>query len=152
MKNTALGLVGILLTGIAGQTWAAPVATPREVAEVTIAKWNEAFHRGRVDEIVNLYTDNAMLLAPNGQVSKNPAEIRAFWQALIDRKGGEYHFNIVDARNDKDDTIITKAVFSTRQTLARTSQTLRYNYDGELFNVIKRQKDGSWKTEVQRWN
>lgn len=152
MTKLSIGLIGILLTGIAGQTWAAPVATPREVAEVTIAKWNEAFHRGRVDDIVSLYADNAMLLAPNGQVSKNPAEIRAFWQALIGRMGGEYQINIVDARTDKDGTIITKAVFSTRQTLTRTSQTLRYNYDGELFNVIKRQADGSWKTEVQRWN
>lgn len=150
MAKKNFGLIGIILIGMAGQTMAAE--TPREVAEATMAKWNEAFQHGRVEEIVALYTDDAMLLAPNGQVSKDPAEIRAFWQALIARKAGEYSFNVVEARNDKGDTIVSKAVLSTRQALAHTNQTVRYNYDRELFNVFKRQKDGSWKTEVQRWN
>lgn len=152
MAKLRMGLIGIIFTGMAGQALAANTDSPRQVAEATIAKWNEAFQHGRVEEIVALYTDNAMLLAPNGQVSKNPAEIRAFWQALLERRAGEYRFNVVDARNDKGDTIVTKAVLSNNQKLARTAQTMHYHYDGELFNVFKRQKDGSWKTEVQRWN
>lgn len=152
MAKLRMGLIGIIFTGMASQALAAAADSPRQVAEATMAKWNEAFQHGRVEEIVALYTDNAMLLAPNGQVSKNPAEIRAFWQALLERKAGEYRFNVVEARDDKGDTIVTKAVLSNKQTLARPTQTMRYNYDGELFNVFKRQKDGSWKTEVQRWN
>lgn len=152
MAKLSFRLIAIILAGAASQAMAASTDTPREVAEAAIAKWNDAFLHGRVEEIVALYTENAMLLAPNGQVSKSPAEIRAFWQALIARKAGEYSFNVVDARNDKSDTIVTKAVLSTRPMSARPSQALRYSYDGELFNVFKRQKDGSWKTEVQRWN
>jgi ketosteroid isomerase-like protein len=148
-KLRYFGLIAIVLTSLASQ--GASAETPREVAEATINKWNEAFRQGRVDEIIALYTDNAMLLAPNGQVSKDPAEIRAFWQALIQRKAGEYSFNVVEARNDKGDTIVSRAILSSIPARA-SNQPASYHYDKELFNVFKRQKDGSWKTEVQRWN
>lgn len=152
MAKLSLVLIAVILTGMAGQTMAATIDTPRQIAEANMAKWNDAFRQGRVDDIVALYTDNAMLLAPNGKVSKSPAEIRAFWQALIENKADEFHFNVVDARNDKGDTIVTKTVLSTKHPLAQQRQAMRFNYDGELLSVFKRQKDGSWKTEVQRWN
>lgn len=152
MTKLSSSLISIILAGVTCQPLAATADTPRQVAEAAMAKWNDAVQHGRVEEIVALYTDNAMLLAPDGQVSKSPEEIRAFWQAMIARKAGEYRFNVVEARDDKGDTIVTKAVLFNRLIPANTMQTMRGNHADELFNVFKRQKDGSWKTEVQRWN
>lgn len=149
MRNWILGLAIVALAE------PAVAETPREVAESAVAKWNEALQYGRVDDIVALYADNAMLLAPDGRVSHSAAEIRAFWRALMarDTKAGDYTLDVVDARSDKDGTIVAKTVLTQKQTLASSSRhTLRYTYDGPLYNVLKRQRDGSWRTSVQRWN
>jgi ketosteroid isomerase-like protein len=131
---------------------AAAIAGPREVAEATAAQWNEAFRTGRIEDILSLYADNAMLLQPSGQVSRTPKEIGEFWKGLIERKSGEYRIDVVDARSEKDGSLVTTLQFSRRQNLANSGRTVKYNYDGELQNVFKRQPDGTWKAQVQLWN
>jgi ketosteroid isomerase-like protein len=129
----------------------AAIAGPREIAEASAAQWNEAFRSGRIEDILSLYADNAILLQPSGQVSRTPKEIRAFWEGLIERKGGEYRIHVVDARVEKDGSIVTSLRFSRQQHPTRSGRTMNYNYDGELLSVFKRQPDGTWKAQVQRW-
>jgi uncharacterized protein (TIGR02246 family) len=124
----------------------------RQVAEANIAKWNAAFADGKVDDIVSLYAGNAMLVQPDGAVSKSPDQIRAFWQSLIANQGGVLSINIQDAKSDNNDTIITKATLSDLQRLQNTQHVMKYNYEGVLYSVLKRQSDGSWKAQVQQWS
>lgn len=123
-----------------------------QVAEANIAQWNQAFANGRVDDIVSLYAADAMLVQPDGVVSKNTGQIRAFWQALIDNKGGIINIGIQDAKSEKDGTITTKTTLSDIRTLRNTQQVMKYDYDGVLYSVLKRQGDGSWKAIVQQWS
>jgi len=142
----------ILLSLSLAHSVAAAIAGPREIAEATAAQWNEAFRKGRIEDILSLYADNALLLQPSGQVSRTPKEIAEFWKGVIERKSSEYRINVVDARIEKDGSIVTTLQFSRQQNPANSGRTMKYNYDGELLNVFKRQPDGTWKAQVQRWN
>lgn len=75
---------GLLLALVTSTTteWA-HADEARQIAESAAARWNAAFAKGGLEEIVSLYTDNAMLVQPNGQISRSPGEIRAFWQPLL---------------------------------------------------------------------
>jgi uncharacterized protein (TIGR02246 family) len=122
----------------------------RQIAESRIAEWNAAFAQGKLDDVLSLYAENAMLLQPNGAVSKNANEIRAFWQTLIQK--GVYAMDIVNVRSDKDDTIVAMATLADVKTLQNPQrQIMKYNYNGVLYSVFKRQSDGSWKAQVQQW-
>lgn len=149
MRKRSLCAVSLALAGLIQAQ--AGVDDARQVAEANIAQWNQAFANGRVDDIVSLYAANAMLVQPDGTVSKSPDQIRAFWQALIDKKSGVVSIGIEDAKGETDGTIITRTTLSDIKTLRNTQQVMKYNYDGILYSVLKRQGDGSWKAVVQQW-
>ncbi|HYE36382.1 YybH family protein [Methylocaldum sp.] len=148
MKRS-LGLIIALVAAMGAGTSQAG-ENVRQIAESSIAKWNAAFAKGKVEEILSLYADNAMLVQPNGAVSKSTGEIRAFWQMLIQK--GVYAMDVVDARSEKDDTIVATTKLSDVKTLQGPLQVMKYRYDGVLYSVLKRQADGSWKAQVQQWS
>lgn len=149
MKQRSLGLLLALVTSAGvGQSQAADSAL--EIAESTAAQWNAAFAKGKVEAIVSLYADNAMLLRPDGVVSKNASEIRAFWQNVIQH--GEYAMDIVDVRGEPDDIIVATAELSGVKTADDHSHLTKYRYGGTLYSVLQRQPDGTWKAKIQKWN
>jgi ketosteroid isomerase-like protein len=124
----------------------------RRVAEANIAQWNSAFAKGKVDDIVSLYAANAMLVWPDGSVTKSPDEIRAFWNSMVDHRNGVFTIDIRDVKGENADTVITQTILSDVKSLQNSRQVMKYNYDGVLYSVLKRQSDGSWKAQVQQWN
>jgi len=130
----------------------AGVDDARQVAEASVAQWNSAFAKGRVDDIVSLYAADAMLVRPDGSVSNSPGQIRAFWQALIDQNNGVFTIGIQDVKGENADTVITQTILSDVKSLQNTRHVMKYNYDGVLYSVLKRQSDGSWKAQVQQWS
>ncbi len=102
MKRS-LGLILALVTtaSVAGESQMDDKV--RQIAESSAAQWNAAFAKGKVEDILSLYADNAMLVQPNGAVSKGAGQIRDFWQTLIQQ--GEYAMDIVDVRGEQSDTI-----------------------------------------------
>jgi ketosteroid isomerase-like protein len=149
MKRS-LGLLLALVTSAgAGPLHAGD--SSRQIAESAAAQWNKAFEHGKVDEILALYTDNAILLQPNGQVSRGTGQIRTFWQNLIAQ--GEFALDVVDVRDSGEGTIVTTAKLSDVKTLPTPErQVLKYGFGGLLQIVLRRQPDGTWKSQVQRWN
>jgi ketosteroid isomerase-like protein len=122
----------------------------RVIAESSAARWNAALSQRKLDEIVALYTGDAMLLRPDGEVSRDPAQIRAFWQGLMNQ--GEFAVDVVGAHSEKDDTIVMTTTFSEIKRIGSSTPGLHYHYDGMLYNVLQRQADGSWKAKIQRWS
>ena len=146
IRWAGLLLAGLILPALAG------VEDARQVAEANVAQWNSAFANGRVDDIVALYAEGAMLVQPDGEVSKGTGPIRAFWQNLIGKNRGLLTVDIEEVRGEKEDTIITRTTLSDVKTLQNTQHVMKYNYDGVLYSVLKRQSDGSWKAQVQQWS
>jgi uncharacterized protein (TIGR02246 family) len=150
MKKRHLGLAALLLAAASAAPAGADEA--RQVAEASIAQWNSAFAKRKVDDIVSLYAANAMLVRPDGSVSRSPEQIRAFWQSLIAQNNGVFSVGIQDVRGENSDTVITQTILSDVKRLQNTRQVMKYNYEGVLYSVLKRQSDGSWKAQVQQWS
>jgi len=150
MKKRDLSLAVLLLAAPALTLAGADDA--RRVAEANIALWNSAFAKGKADDVLPLYAANAMLLRPDGSVSKSPEQIRAFWQAMIDQNNGVLTIGIQDVKGENADTVITRTILSDVKRLQNTRHVMKYNYDGVLYSVLKRQSDGSWKAQVQQWS
>lgn len=150
MKRRLSLVLAFVATVMTASTWADEPSV-QQIAESRAAEWNAAFARGKVDDILSLYSENAILLQPNGSVSKNLREIREFWQVLIQK--GVYAMDIVTARCGDDNTIITTATLSDVKTLQNPGhEVMKYRYNGVLYSVFKRQADGSWKAKVQQWS
>jgi uncharacterized protein (TIGR02246 family) len=149
MKRS-LGLLLALVTS-AGASQSQAEDSPRQIAESAAAQWNAAFAKGKVEEILALYTDNAILLQPNGKVSRGTGQIRAFWRNLIEQ--GEFAMEVVDVRNSGEGIIVATAKLSDIKVLPSPEpQVMKYRFGGVLQSVLRRQPDGSWKSQVQRWN
>lgn len=143
--------IGLALATMVVSTYSLAGETPREIAETTAAQWNAAFAKGQVEAILPLYADNAMLLLPNGEVSKGTAQIRSFWQTILPK--GAFALDIIDVRGEQDGSIVTTSRISDVNTPRdRQQHVMKYQYGGVLYSVLKRQADGSWKAQVQRWN
>lgn len=148
-RSRVLATVLVLMSA-AGAAPAADVDA-RGIAESNVAAFNDAFAHRRVDAIVSLFADDAMLVQPNGQVVRNPTAIREFWRNLIET--GAYNMDIVDVRSGGDGSIVTTATVSDLKTVkSPQSQVMKYNYGGVVYSVFKRQSDGRWKAQVQQWS
>ncbi|HYE37546.1 YybH family protein [Methylocaldum sp.] len=123
----------------------------QQIAETEIAKWNAAIARGSVEEILSLYAKNAILIQPNGAFSSSSEDIRNFWQPLVKSQTGNYSLRIVGVHFEKDDTVLASTVLTDTKRLGELNQSMRFHYNGLLYNVFKRQSDGNWKIQVQRW-
>ncbi|HWP00482.1 MAG TPA: SgcJ/EcaC family oxidoreductase [Methylococcus sp.] len=140
----------VLLATILWSVTAGAADDFRAIAASNAAQWNQAFAAGKVDEIVSLYAQDAILVQPDGKISRQRNEIRNFWQTLIDQ--GAFQIDVIDVKSEKDDTIVTTTTLSDIKTLQDSRHPLRYHYDGVLYSVLKRQSDGTWKATVQHWS
>lgn len=133
-----------LWVGLAGVTEA---QEPSRVAENMVAQWNAVLkHGASLNDLMRLYSKDAMVLLPNGEIAKDSKEIRHFWRNLLAKRGRRYELELEDVISAKDDTVVSTLRWS------KLDGDLKYSYDGVIYNVFKRQSDGSWKAQVQRWN
>jgi len=124
--------------------------TPRQSVENSIDKWNAALNSASIEEIMALYANNAMLVQPDGKISKSNEEIRSFWKAMLDK--GAYAVDIENIRGDKDSIVLATRLASTATLSDAHNDDTKYYYSGTIMNVFKRQNDGSWKAQVQQWD
>ncbi len=142
MKKVMLGVA--LWLGLAGM---AAAQDPAKVAEDVVAKWNSVLRQGGgINALMQLYAKDAKVLLPNGEMAGDAKEIREFWCRLLARRGKKYEMDLEDVIYAKDDTVVSTLRWS------ELDGGMKYSYDGVIYNVFKRQADGSWKAQVQRWN
>ncbi len=119
---------------------------PEHAALGTLAQWNAALERGKLDELLRLYAKDALVVLPDGKAVKEPAAIREFWRHLLAEHSGHYALDLDKVLFAKDDTVVSTLRWS------NLDGGLKYSYEGVIYSVFKRQPDGSWKAQVQRWN
>lgn len=149
MKRS-LGLLLVLVTTAGGCLAGSPTAV-RQIAEHSAVQWNAVLARGKVEDILPLYTDNATVLQPDGSIAKGYGPIRDFWTQLIG--AGEYAMDVIDVHGEQNGTIVATLRLAGVKTRASAGEPpLQYHYDGIIYSVLKQQPDGGWKAEFQRWN
>ena len=151
MENKFFNLLLLGLLALGGTPLAAADSLV-SIAGSNIDQWNQALKQRDVEQVMALYTEKAMVLQSNGQVSQTRNSIRSFWKLVFDTQSGDYSFDIEGIQKSSN-KIVLAAKWSARNGLNSTPYgSTVHGYDGKVTNVLVRQSDGSWKAQVQRWN
>lgn len=117
----------------------------RHVAVQNLASWNIAFNEGGLDDYADLYTEDAVLMTPYGEIESGQG-IQDFWKTVYG-VGMNTHALEVQAVDGADDQIVV----TSRWEALRAPEN-NVIFEGRMLNVLEKQSDGSWKTVYQRWN
>jgi ketosteroid isomerase-like protein len=124
----------------------------RNIAETNVHQWNLALEQRDLDLIMTLYADNAIVLEPNGHVSRTRDAIRSFWRSVLNSANVEYSFDVDQIQKSTSKIVLAAKWFNRSQLSATAPGSVHRTYDGKMTNVLVRQDDGTWKAQVQRWN
>ena len=110
--------------------------------------WSNSFDEGNTKGLMTLYTDNAVVFPPSSEILEGKGEIATYLDGL--RKVGftEYSISSIDM-DSKGDTVYTTALWEATRV---DSNGAVIKLDGNITNVLEKQKDGSWKIKLQSWN
>lgn len=111
-------------------------------------KFGEAFRQGNVSAVVELYTDDAVLLPPNSGKIEGKAAVEAFWT-------GGMQMGIKDVMLTTDElTIMGEYVCEIGNytlTIQPESQDTMEDH-GKYLVIWKQSPEGIWKLHIDIWN
>lgn len=127
--------------------------TPKgDPARATIEKqgaaFSEAFNRGDVAAVAAMYSDDAIVLPPDGDMVQGRSAIEALWKGARDSGVRAVAFTVLDVRSSRNLAVeVGKAELTIQPAnQPESSQTIKYVV------VWKRQKAGTWKLFRDIWN
>lgn len=152
MKSSRLTITITCLTVVLAGLGARAETTSREIAEQAakevaiqnLASWNIAFNAGGLDQINDLYAEDAIVVTPYGEPVSREG-IRDFWHTVYG-VGINTHALDVTAVEGSDDQVVV-----TSQWEALRSPENNVVFEGRMTSVLEKQSDGRWRTTYQRW-
>jgi len=162
MTNTKLaaigGCLGLLLLG-AGCKQQASTDNPAQSAENhakdeqavrdTDAQWAKTAGTHDVDGTVAYYTDDAVLLPPNGPKVTGKQAIRAMWTTMI---GPDVALTWSPAKVDVSQSGDLAYIVGTYQDSFKDWKGKPVTDHGKTLEVFKKQADGSWKVVADMYS
>ncbi len=127
----------------------APKADPaRAPVEKHGAAFTDAFNRGDIAAVAALYSDDALVFPPDGDMVQGRSAIEALWKGTRDAGMKDLAFTVLDVHSSGNLAVEAgKADFKMQPAnQAESSQTVKYVV------VWKREKGGAWKVFRDIWN
>ena len=115
--------------------------------EVNNRTFGQAFHRGDAAGVAALYSENAFLLPPGGEMMQGRANIQSFWQAVMDSGVKEAELETLDIEAGGDS--LAREIGRYVLTIQQGSETVKS--PGKYVVIWKREGD-DWKLDVDIWN
>lgn len=126
-----------------------PKADPaRAPIEKQGAEFAEAFNRGDIAAVAAMYSEDAILLPPDGELVRGRSAIEALWQGTRDSGVKTIAFTVLDVHSGRDLAVeVGKADLKIQPpNQPESSQTVKYVV------VWRREKGGVWKLFRDIWN
>jgi uncharacterized protein (TIGR02246 family) len=139
-------MILIIIVSVSGLANA--VADEAAAINVLNSKWDAAVNKGDTTQLVSLYTDNAVMMPPSSEILSDRGAIKNYWDVLREVGIDAYAINTIDLRVDGNTAYQTVLWEATRN--AADGNVIQFN--GNMSNVLERQKDGTWKIKLQSWN
>jgi len=120
-----------------------------EVIKKISSERAKAFNEGDAAGIARHFADKCFLMAPSGQTKTDPAQVKAYYQAIFDKYSTGLESGYEDVKVDGDLAYgrgFAKVRLKDKVTGEETASTAKY------LNILERQSDGSWKTTHDIWN
>jgi len=149
----SFGLVAViaLLSSVAhagSKSKNAGVNEARAGIEAANAKFSAAFEHGDAATVAALYTQDAIVLPPDGEMVKGRQAIGEFWKATSKSGVKSAKLTTVDVGRSGDIAYEVGTVLLTVQPEGKEPATASAKY----LVVWKRQADGSWRLHRDIWN
>jgi len=109
----------------------------------------KAFNEGDAAGIAKHFADKCFLMAPGGQTKTDPAQVKAYYQAIFDRYSTGLESGYEDVKVDGSLAYgrgFAKVRLKDKLTGEETVSTAKY------LNILEKQSDGTWKTTHDIWN
>lgn len=145
--SVRLGLLALALGGLAAgsQAWA---ESPEEIISSANERWNEVFNQQDAQSLAGLYTPEATLVPPTGEVIRGRQAVEEFWSGLLDKGFTDHAIEIVRVQK-REDLIYQVARWQAR---GPDGDGGMKTYDGHLVTILQRGENGSWSPELHIWN
>lgn len=120
-----------------------------EVIRGVSASRAKAFNEGDAAGIAKHFADKCFLMAPGGQTKTDPAQVKAYYQAIFDKYSTGLESGYEDVKVEGDLAYgrgFAKVRLKDKVTGEETVSTAKY------LNILERQSDGTWKTTHDIWN
>ncbi|MGH8246223.1 MAG: YybH family protein [Gammaproteobacteria bacterium] len=142
LRTLALGLLA------SASIAAAAHADPAREIQVSIERLQTALDKGDLDAVAGLYAENAVIIPSESEILHTKSAIRSFWADQITSGADGYRIDVVDSRIEGDRAYVSMLWSAT----VNTHNGGVVIFDGNLTNVLQRQRDGDWKISLQSWN
>ena len=124
-------------------------AREAEVIRGISAARAKAFNEGDAAGIAKHFADKCFLMAPGGQTKTDPAQVKAYYQAIFDKFTTGLESGYEDVKVDGDLAYgrgFAKVRLKDKVTGEEKTSTAKY------LNILEKQSDGTWKTTHDIWN
>ena len=124
------------------------VAKVRKSIEEANARYSEAIRQGNVDGAVALYTDDATMVPPDGEIVKGKQAIEGLYKKFIQMGMKDIVFTTIEVGGGGDTAYEigkTKVRIQPEGQAAMTDST-------KYLVIWKRQADDTWKVHADIWN
>ena len=110
--------------------------------------WQYDTNIGQTVELTNMYTDEAILIPPTGEILTGPDAIKDYWAEV--RNGGVSEYTIDTINLHIDGNIAHQSAYWQAHYMGANGEPVYF--DGAMTNVLERQGNGQWKIRMQTWN
>ncbi len=113
-------------------------------------QWSKAAAAKDLEQTVAYYSDDAVVLPPNGPSATTKGAIRKLWQDLLASPG--FAFSWKPARVEASKSGDMAHVSGTYEFSINDATGKPFNDRGKYLEVWKKQADGNWKCAADMWN
>ena len=110
--------------------------------------WEFASISGQTVRLLDMYTENAIVIPPTSEILSDPSAIEGYWAEVMASGVSEYVIDTVNLHVEGDVAHQT----ALWQASIMTEDGNVIHFDGAMTNVLERQDDGLWKIRMQSWN
>jgi ketosteroid isomerase-like protein len=145
--KTLKSLIAISILSMSSSLAVAHTSDTTDIEALT-TKWAMSFGQGKTDALMDLYTENAMVFPPSSEILDCPSAISTYLLGLREVGMKQYTISNVDL-DIKGDTAYETGLWEVTR-IDSNGDTIML--EGNITNVLERQKDGNWKIKLQSWN
>lgn len=141
-------LKSLLIMGMASISASVTAEVDNTAAISSVSsQWSETLNKGETSDLIKLYADDAVVLPPSSEILSDKSAIKNYWDGLRKVGVNKYSISTVNLKIEGDKAYQTALWEASRNADGKVIQ-----FEGNISNVLERQKDGSWKITLQSWN
>ena len=125
-----------------------PDSNIRGIVKEANDRWNAAFNSGDAAAVAALYTDDGLVLPHTHAIVRGPIAISDFWAGMISAGIKDHGIELLDAQDAGELAYSSGRWWASG--VGEDGKPLRYQ--GTIVTVLRKQRNGSWKTCLHTWN